>query len=597
MTEEKTTVLSLVTKDTTFDVNNFDKILKAMGTKGRYFMLNKFLFFFIITLAAMNIGSSSFTEVKHEYYCSVPKAVVENITKSCNITKKIQKLTNKFFPYVGNSSKISKCSRYTDASLEAVPCVYWSFENTTNSDLPTQQCTSWEFEVGHSTVQSTFSITCDDEWLLKLPGYAIMLGVFFGSFICGMASDHYGRAATFAVNSVLITSTTILSAFINNFYFYLVMRFLVGFSLIGSCESGYVYTMETTLKKHRILFGQIVESTFTVAFMILPLLAYFVRNWKVLTTIISLALLALTIPCYFLTYESPRWLFTKGKHSAAKEALVKMSKFNKSKVDFNKVQILSATPLQNDSLRTKGGSSPQGEQENLQVHNKPNSEETTGTIFKTPFMRNTTIFLCYNWFACTCSYYGLTLSSTRLNESPYVSFFLQALVEVPANFGAIPLMSRYGRRTTISAANFVSGLSLILFMFSPKNYKWLELILFLLGKFGVTAVFSCIYLYTSELYPTLLRGNGIGICSSFARIGGVISIGINQLVQYNRSLPYVIYGFMASLAALTILLLPETNNTKLPDSVEEAEKIYRTKRLKFFTKIFNRKHTESRTRV
>lgn len=79
--------------------------------------------------------------------------------------------------------------RYTDASLEAVPCVYWSFENTTNSDLPTQQCTSWEFEVGHSTVQSTFSITCDDEWLLKLPGYAIMLGVFFGSFICGMASD------------------------------------------------------------------------------------------------------------------------------------------------------------------------------------------------------------------------------------------------------------------------------------------------------------------------------------------------------------------------------------------------------------------------
>ena len=99
-------------------------------------------------------------------------------------------------------------------------------------------------------------------------------------------------------------------------------------------------------------------------------------------------------------------------------------------------------PLRNDSLRTKGGNSLQGEQENLQVHKKPNSEETTGTIFKTPFMRNMTIFLCYNWFVCTCSYYGLTLSSTRLNESPYISFFLQALVEVPANFGAIPLMSR-----------------------------------------------------------------------------------------------------------------------------------------------------------
>ena len=60
--------------------------------------------------------------------------------------------------------------------------------------------------------------------------------------------------------------------------------------------------METTLKKHRILFGQIVESTFTVAFMILPLLAYYVRDWKVLTTIISVALLALTVPCYLLVY-------------------------------------------------------------------------------------------------------------------------------------------------------------------------------------------------------------------------------------------------------------------------------------------------------
>lgn len=50
------------------------------------------------------------------------------------------------------------------------------------------------------------------------------------------------------------------------------------------------------------------------------------------------------------------------------------------------------------------------------------------------------------------------------------------------------------------------------------------------------------------------RGNGIGICSSFARIGGVISIGINQLVQYNRSLPYVVYGFMASLAGINLVL-------------------------------------------
>jgi len=32
-----------------------------------------------------------------------------------------------------------------------------------------------------------------------------------------------------------------------------------------------------------------------------------------------------------------------------------------------------------------------------------------------------------------------------------------------------------------------------------------QMTLFLMGKFGSTGTFSCIYLYSSELYPTSLR--------------------------------------------------------------------------------------------
>ena len=81
MTKENPITSCMYTKDTTFDVNNFDKILEAMGTTGRYFVLNKLLFFFIITLAAMNIGSSSFTEVNNKYSCSTPETLQENIVK------------------------------------------------------------------------------------------------------------------------------------------------------------------------------------------------------------------------------------------------------------------------------------------------------------------------------------------------------------------------------------------------------------------------------------------------------------------------------------------------------------------------------------
>ena len=46
-------------------------------------------------------------------------------------------------------------------------------------------------------------------------------------------------------------------------------------------------------------------------------------------------------------------------------------------------------------------------------------------------------------------------------------------------------------------------------------------ILALIGKFGASASFSIVYLYTAELYPTQIRSTAVGMCSMMARIGGV----------------------------------------------------------------------------
>lgn len=48
------------------------------------------------------------------------------------------------------------------------------------------------------------------------------------------------------------------------------------------------------------------------------------------------------------------------------------------------------------------------------------------------------------------------------------------------------------------------------------------------GKFGFTMAFSIVYIYTAEIYPTVLRNVGMGMCSSAARIGSITA-------------PYVIY--------------------------------------------------------
>ena len=41
------------------------------------------------------------------------------------------------------------------------------------------------------------------------------------------------------------------------------------------------------------------------------------------------------------------------------------------------------------------------------------------------------------------------------------------------------------------------------------------------GKFGASSSFSVIYLWSSELYPSEIRGTALGMCSLSGRLGGI----------------------------------------------------------------------------
>ena len=63
----------------------------------------------------------------------------------------------------------------------------------------------------------------------------------------------------------------------------------------------------------------------------------------------------------------------------------------------------------------------------------------------------------------------------------------------------------------------------------------------LIGKFGASASFSIVYLYTAELYPTQIRSTAVGMCSMMARIGGVAApqvfnyeISWNLYIKFSR---------------------------------------------------------------
>lgn len=67
------------------------------------------------------------------------------------------------------------------------------------------------------------------------------------------------------------------------------------------------------------------------------------------------------------------------------------------------------------------------------------------------------------------------------------------------------------------------------------------------------------------------RQNGIGISSMCARVGGVLAPMLQVLRGVSPQAPMVLCGLCPLLGSALTLLLPETANKHLPDTVEDVE--------------------------
>ena len=80
-------------------------------------------------------------------------------------------------------------------------------------------------------------------------------------------------------------------------------------------------------------------------------------------------------------------------------------------------------------------------------------------------------------------------------------------------------MDCWGRRPILSFCQLVSGIACIGagLLAGQEEYIILQVFLSLVGKFGASACFAIVYVYTAELFPTVIRNTAIGACSTIAR--------------------------------------------------------------------------------
>ena len=83
----------------------------------------------------------------------------------------------------------------------------------------------------------------------------------------------------------------------------------------------------------------------------------------------------------------------------------------------------------------------------------------------------------------------------------------------------------------------------------------------------------CVQIFTELLHHVIysFRANFLGLDMLASRCGATLAPLLMTLVVYLPILPWIIYGVFPIIAGLLILLLPETKNLPIPDTIQDVE--------------------------
>lgn len=454
-------------------------------------------------------------------------------------------------------------------------CVsFSSFNNATCLETTNccSNCVKYEFEDGMTSAVTEWDLICKRKPLKAMTQSVYMAGLLVGSVAFSTLSDHFGRKISVFLSISLMAACGTVSAVSDCLSLFSLFRFGAGMATAGCLLVRFVYCMEIIHINSRTAAGIVNNIFVSIGFSTLSLLGYFIRDWRYLMLAVSIPGAPLLF-CWWLIPESPRWLIAKNRLDEAHELLMKYAKRNRVTIE--------STQLKHAIQEFK----------KEEVRNRNENRKTYGItdVVRTPKLRKRTIICGFNWFVNALVYFGINLNVGNLAGDMYLNFFILCIVEIPGALLLWFLMSRFGRRIPYVTFMITGGVAemLVLAVPSDDEYQVIITILAVIGKACILATFLGIYVFTVELYPTIIRNTGIGVCSMMARFGSIVTpyiVLLADLPRMSKTLPLVIFGVFGIVAGVMALWLPETRYSPMAQTVEQAEawkedyKIYCCKR-------------------
>ncbi|MGY3317412.1 MFS transporter [Arthrobacter sp. TE12232] len=326
-----------------------------------------------------------------------------------------------------------------------------------------------------------------------LIGASALIGIFFGGPIGGYLADKVGRKPMFIVDLAVFLMGSAAQFFVGEAWQLFVVRLVMGMAIGADYAIGWPLLAEFSPAKLRGKLLAFQEVAWYVGYLSSYAIGYVMSraihaDWRVIlgmSTIPSLIVFLLRLG----TPESPRWLLNKGR------------------VD-------EAMAIANECM----------EPSDVRELEAEKREKTSFRKLFSPEYRRATIFICVFWVCNVTPYFAIAtfapivLESLGVEDGLAGALLLNGVV-VAGSLASMFLIERVGRRKLSIPPMWAAAVALVIIGLFAHVSPLVILVCFVTFSFANAVSTALTGVYPGEVFPTEIRGAGVGFGAAVSRIG------------------------------------------------------------------------------
>lgn len=385
-----------------------------------------------------------------------------------------------------------------------------------------------------------------------------------GIIPAGWLSDRYGRKRVLVVGTFAYAGLTFITGLVGSIDAIIVLRMVAGVAMGAVFPIPYTYGSELLPASIRGRFTGIADSFLSVGYFVSPLLAAFLipsvdntTGWRIMFFIGAIPV-RFAVVAWRVLPESPRWYEARGRFADSDEVLTMIE---------SRVQAELGRPL--PAIAPAQAPRPD---------RRPSSSSWRTLLQPTLLRRSVVLWVTFGgvffvfysiqtFMPTIVHSMGFTLTSSFAFTSIIV------LVSIPGKFLEAWLVERWGRKPVIVVFGLVAALAALAFGV-VRGAVLVVGVGAVMSFFGI-GVDPAVKVYTTESYPTAVRGTATAATEGFGRfLAGIAGPAVIPplLAVGGVAAVYGLIGSVALVAVATVAFFGEETKGRTLEQLTDFDR-------------------------